>query len=225
MDFRAAVFQSIADVRRARDAIAVLPDVDAGRIGIQGTSLGGFVTALAASLDQGFSAVFVMLAGGDLADVIRNGKQDTAKLRRALAKAGYTDDKLDQVLRAIEPTRIAHRLDPRRTWIYSGELDRVVPIRNAEALAKAAKLDERAPRQGRCRPLLGHHLLPPHRQGSGRALEIGARMNPPLFRVRPDYSSCATAVSAVSKLVGLGKLHTAETAVAHEGKESMNNPD
>lgn len=142
VDFRAAVFQSIADVRRARDAIAVLPHVDASRIGVQGTSLGGFVTALAASLDHGFSAVFVMLAGGDLADVIRNGKQDTAKLRESLAKAGYTDDKLKEVLRAIEPTRIAHRLDARRTWIYSGELDRVVPIRNAEVLARAAKLDD-----------------------------------------------------------------------------------
>jgi dipeptidyl aminopeptidase/acylaminoacyl peptidase len=142
VDFRAAVFQSIADVRRARDAIAVLPYVDASRIGVQGTSLGGFVTALAASLDHGFSSVFVMLAGGDLADVIRNGKQDTAKLRESLAKAGYTDDKLKEVLRAIEPTRIAHRLDARRTWIYSGELDRVVPIQNAEALARAAKLDD-----------------------------------------------------------------------------------
>jgi hypothetical protein len=43
---------------------------------------------------------------------------------------------------AIEPTRIAHRLDPRRTWIYSGTLDRVVPLQNAETLAKAAGLDE-----------------------------------------------------------------------------------
>lgn len=141
VDFREAVFQSIADVRRARDAIAVLPYVDARRIGIQGTSLGGFVTALAASLDHGFSTVCITLAGGDLADVIRNGKQDTAKLRESLAKAGYTDDKLTEVLRAIEPNRIAHRLDPRRTWLYSGELDRVVPIRNAEALARAARLD------------------------------------------------------------------------------------
>jgi dienelactone hydrolase len=141
VDFRAAVLQAIADVRRARDAIAVLPHVDATRIGIQGTSLGGFVTALAGSLDRSFTSVFVMLAGGDLAEVIRNGQQDTAGVRRALAQAGYTDDKLREALWAIEPTRIAHRLDARRTWVYSGTLDRVVPLQNAEALAKAAGLD------------------------------------------------------------------------------------
>ncbi len=42
----------------------------------------------------------------------------------------------------IEPTRVAHRLDPQRTWLFSAEKDQVVPLENAEALAQAARLDD-----------------------------------------------------------------------------------
>ncbi len=53
---------------------------------------------------------FIMLAGGDLYDMFMNGKQDTAKIRNQLAKAGYEGDKLKELLYLVEPTRIAHRL-------------------------------------------------------------------------------------------------------------------
>jgi len=134
--------QAIADVRRARDAVAALPDVDGGCIAAQGTSLGGFVVAGAASLDRSFDGVFIMLAGGDLHGMVVNGKKDTAKLREILEDAGFTGDRLKRLLWRIEPTRIAHRLDPKRTWLYSGQKDQVVPIENARALAKAAGLDD-----------------------------------------------------------------------------------
>ena len=62
-DFTVLVRQGIADARRARDAVAVLPGVDADQISIQGTSLGGFVTTLVGSLDPGYDNVFIMLAG------------------------------------------------------------------------------------------------------------------------------------------------------------------
>ena len=59
--------QGAADARRSRDAVAALPFVDADRIGIQGTSLGGFVSTLAATLDgrsgSGFDSTFIMMAG------------------------------------------------------------------------------------------------------------------------------------------------------------------
>lgn len=132
--------QAVADVRRARDAVAVLPLVDGQRIALQGTSLGGFVSATSASLDGGYDTVFLLLAGGDLYDLIQNGEKDAAKVRAELAAAGLRGEPLKAVLHAIEPTRIAHRLDPARTWLYSGKHDTVVPIKNADALAKAAGL-------------------------------------------------------------------------------------
>lgn len=137
-----AIKQGIADVRRARDAVAVLPDIDTRHIGLQGTSLGGFVAALTGSLDHGFNSVFIMLAGGDLYDMVQNGRRETQQFRDKMAQAGYQGEKLKEVLSLVEPTRIAHRLDPKSTWLFAAMHDEVVPIRNARKLAKAAKLDE-----------------------------------------------------------------------------------
>lgn len=133
--------QAVADVRRARDAVAALPLVESDNISVQGTSLGGFVTATAASLDHGYDQVFIMLAGGDLYGVIQNGQKDAVKVREELARSGLAGDRLKAVMASIEPTRIAHRLQPETTWIYSGKYDRVVPLANARLLAKVAKLD------------------------------------------------------------------------------------
>ena len=134
--------QAVADVRRGRDAIAAIPEVDKQHIGVQGTSLGGFVVATSASLDSGFDSVFVMLAGGNIHDVINSGQKDAAKVRELLTAAGYTDEKLKSLTSRIEPMRVAHRLNPNTTWLFSGEHDTVVPIENGIALAKAAQLDE-----------------------------------------------------------------------------------
>jgi len=141
--FMELVRQAIADVRRARDTIAVLPNVDRPHIAIQGTSLGGFVVALGASLDDSFTGVFIMLAGGNLYDLVAKGERDTADLRTSLEEEGFAGKRLEEALWQIEPTRVAHRLDPKRTWLYSAENDKVVPIRNALALAEAAGLDEK----------------------------------------------------------------------------------
>lgn len=140
-DLLSVMRQAVADVRRAHDAVSVLPFVDAERISLQGTSLGGFVSATAASLDCPYHAVFLMLAGGDLYDMIQHGAKDTAKVREKLREAGVTGEALRQLTRAIEPTRVAHRLKPDRTWLYSGKSDTVVPLKNALVLARAAGLD------------------------------------------------------------------------------------
>lgn len=137
-----AMQQGIADVRRARDAVAAIPLVDPTRISVQGTSLGGFLTATTAGLDHGFHRVVIFLAGGDLFEVLMHGKRDAAKLRDELEKHGITSDKLMQLLQPIEPLRLAHRIDPTRTWLFSGRFDEVVPLKNSERLASAARLDE-----------------------------------------------------------------------------------
>lgn len=141
------VRQAVADVRRAYDAIAVLPHVESKRISIQGTSLGGFVASTAASLDGCFNNVFILLAGGDLHEVITHGKKDAAKINERLQAAGYSGQGLKDLLWQIEPTRLTHRLTPANTWLYSAKNDQVVPLKNAELLAKSARLDA------------DHHLL------------------------------------------------------------------
>jgi dienelactone hydrolase len=138
----AVMRQGIVDARRARDAVAVLPHVDARSISIQGTSLGGFVTATAAGLDRGFSTVHIMVAGGNLYELVINGNREAGRMREDLAQAGFTGDKLKQLFASIEPIRLAHRYDRKNTWLYTANRDQVVPPQHATALRKAAGLDE-----------------------------------------------------------------------------------
>ena len=134
--------QGIADVRRARDAVAALPEIDPERISLQGTSLGGFVSATVAGLDQGYDATYIMLAGGDLAGLLQRGEKEAAELRQRLERAGYTGERLQNLLQVIEPTRLASRIAADRMWLYSADQDRVVPLENAFALKTAAGLPD-----------------------------------------------------------------------------------
>ncbi|EMI22612.1 YdjC [Rhodopirellula maiorica SM1] len=141
-----AIPQAVADVRRARDAVAALPYVQDGRVSLQGTSLGGFVSATSACLDSGtdgcgYDNVFILLAGGNLMKVIQSGRKDAAKFRQQLQQSGMTPDQIAAIVNRVEPLRMAHRLDPKRTWLYSADFDQVVPIQNAIDLAQTAALD------------------------------------------------------------------------------------
>lgn len=140
--FLGALQQAVADVRRARDAVAVLPYVDATRIGLQGTSLGGFVAATVCGLDNAYDQQFIFLAGGNLHDVVLQGQRDAAKVRERLRAAGLSDDDILALARPVEPLRIAHRVKSANTWLYSGIHDDVVPPSCCHAWASAAKLPE-----------------------------------------------------------------------------------
>jgi dienelactone hydrolase len=134
--------QAIADVRRARDAVVALPMVDDSVVGVQGTSLGGFVTATVAGLDHGYDRSFVFLAGGDLQEVVLHGERDAAKFRAKLKAAGVSDEQIRMMARDVEPLRLAHRINPATMWLYTGKYDQVVPSRCSLALAKAAHLPD-----------------------------------------------------------------------------------
>ena len=135
-----ALKQAIADVRRARDAVAALPFVDKSLIGLQGTSLGGFVTATVAGLDRGYDRTFILLAGGNIADVVLQGMRDAEGLRRQLTAAGITPDQIREHSKIIEPMRLAHRVDAKNVWLFTGNKDEVVPPACSRAFATAAKL-------------------------------------------------------------------------------------
>lgn len=147
--------QGIADVRRAKDVVVSLPLVDKEVVGVQGTSLGGFVTASVAGLDRGYGRVFILLAGGNLAEVVENGSKDAAKVRTNLQAMGISGDQIRELIRPIEPLRLSHRIDAENTWLYSGKYDDVVPPSSSLALAKSATLPE------------GHHIELPADHYSG----------------------------------------------------------
>lgn len=133
------LLQAVADVRRAYDVAAVLPGVDPHRIGVMGISLGGFVTALAAAMDDGFDHTFILLAGGGLQGILQGDAREITAARQRLM-AGREPEEIGELLRQVEPLRLAHRLDADRTWLISAERDEVIPIAHAEQLAEAAGL-------------------------------------------------------------------------------------
>ena len=133
--------QAIADVRRARDAVASLPLIDTSLIALQGTSLGGFVTATVAGLDRGFDKCFILLAGGNLAEVLLHGERDAAAMHRELSAAGISDVQIYDLSKVIEPMRLAHRVASGSTWLFSGAMDEVVPPACSRDFANAARLD------------------------------------------------------------------------------------
>lgn len=134
--------QGIADARRAYDAVRVLPGVDPQRVSIQGTSLGGFVVATTTGLDSVYHRSVIFLAGGDLYGVLANGDRDAERTRKELTKSGISMERAKEALYTIEPMRLAHRVSPERTWVYSGSKDTVVPPENSKLYVQGAKLPQ-----------------------------------------------------------------------------------
>lgn len=140
-DLVAVFTQGVTDVRRARDAVAALPFVDDRHIGLQGTSLGGFVATLVASLDDGFDSVFLLLCGVDLHGVLTSGTKDAERTLRKLREAGLEGEQLKSALQRVEPGRVAQRIQPSKTWLYSGAFDQVVRPEFSSRLAERIDLD------------------------------------------------------------------------------------
>ena len=141
--------QAIGDVRRAADALRALPGIDPDRVSVQGTSLGSFVAAAAAAIDGTFAHTFLLLSGGDGADILTHGEKDAFHVKNALASFGYAGPMLVELLSPIEPLTLAHRLDPQTTWLFNAAEDAVIPRANADRLAAAIGLPD------------GHHLWLP----------------------------------------------------------------
>ncbi|MCH8917812.1 MAG: hypothetical protein IIC52_07130, partial [Proteobacteria bacterium] len=130
--------QAVADARRARDVINVLPNIRRNQIGIQGTSLGGFICTATASLDHAYKPIFPTLAGGDLQSLFKNGKKEVASIRKHLKKEGITPDQFRALLEQMEPNTLAHRMDAGHTWMFNAEHDVVIPPANARAARRSA---------------------------------------------------------------------------------------
>ncbi len=133
--------QAVADCLRARDAIRALPNISPRPIALQGTSLGGFVAATAGGIDPAFNPVVLFISGGDGYGTLTHGLHDALYLRQALERMGYRGDALRDLLEPVEPLRVAHRLNPQRTWLISASDDVTIPKASSDALARAAGLD------------------------------------------------------------------------------------
>jgi len=134
-EFIAAVHQAVIDVRRSAQWLADRPLVDADRIGLCGTSMGGFVAALATGVDGKVPRTALVLAGGDLATVLSTDAKEVSSMKAKLVAEGITIDVLRKRLESIEPLTFADRMQSTKILMINGITDKIVPAQCASQLA------------------------------------------------------------------------------------------
>ncbi len=150
-----ADLRSLADLLRARGATSV---------GVMGMSLGGYSTALLATLEANLAFAMPLIPLASVADFARDqgrlGTGENAALQHAALEAAN---------RVVSPLARSCLVPKERVLIVAAEADRVTPIAHAERLAAHFEV-----------PLLrvhGGHLLQTWRATAFRAMKAMLRRN------------------------------------------------
>ena len=121
-----AMRQAVCDVRRAAIWLAGRPDVDRGRIGVAGISLGGIVSSLVAAVDPAIREGAFLLAGGDLASILWEMPEGAA-YRQKWIESGRNKQDLKTLTDPFDPLTYAEGLKGKRLMMIAGKVDEVVP--------------------------------------------------------------------------------------------------
>jgi hypothetical protein len=129
MDMVHAEAQAMWDIRRL---LGWLWAQDAPRIGVGGISLGGFNTALLASLERNLACA---IAGVPLSNPARQSAFHSPALPLRYAEHhGLTYDKLMAVMSVISPLAMTPQVPRERRYLFGGIGDRIVPTREVHDL-------------------------------------------------------------------------------------------
>jgi dienelactone hydrolase len=133
----AAVTQTVLDLRVAAAWMESRPELDHKRLGILGTSLGSFLSALASEMEPRLGRVGVLLGGGGFIDGYAN--HPLAKKWFALFESlGGSRDALKKLLAPIDPITCAANLKERKLLILAASRDDIVPPSMAQSLWEAS---------------------------------------------------------------------------------------
>lgn len=124
------------------DHLLSIPEIDAARIAVAGSSTRGFVALEALSVEPRLAAGAVRAACGDYREFLRSSSLALAGDERWLEDGALVlDPDYDEELRAREPVLRAEAFPPRPLLLMAGGADPVVPrscvLRTASALAQA----------------------------------------------------------------------------------------
>ncbi len=131
----AGMTQAVLDIRRAAAWLAERTEVDPRRLGITGISLGGIMSALAASGEPRLENVAVFLGGGNFAEYLWANQTDRAQaFRKRWLAAGGTRESFGKIVDQIDPVTYGHLLQGRRVLMIAAKNDEVIPPACATAL-------------------------------------------------------------------------------------------
>ncbi len=138
--------QAVGDVRAL---IAYLRSRGAPAVGVMGMSLGGYTTALLATVEKRLAFAVPLIPLASVADFARDqgrlGSDEKARLQHAA---------LEDANRVVSPLARPSLVAPERMLVVGAEADRITPIAHAERIAK-------------------HFGAPMHRFHGGHLLQFG----------------------------------------------------
>ncbi len=130
-------------ISRVIDFLEGESSVDTSKIGIFGYSLGGIRSTLALEVEPRIDAAFVLVAGGNLPDILTHSKQKiVAQWRRErMKREGISSKKLFfkklKKLIKIDPIYFAKLRSQNEIYMILGEKDTAVPTKNQFELLDA----------------------------------------------------------------------------------------
>jgi cephalosporin-C deacetylase-like acetyl esterase len=127
--------QTVLDLRRAVDYLETRPEIDAGRIGYVGGSMGGIIGAIFIGVEPRIKAAALIVAGGNMSLMVRESEHPAIPpIRRYLEEQGITYDELQRMLDPIDPLNFIGRFSPRPVVFHLGSYDRIVPAEASRQL-------------------------------------------------------------------------------------------
>ncbi len=132
-----AIRQTVLDCRCAAAWLESRPEVDPKQLGILGTSLGSFMSALTAAMEPRLNRVVLLLGGGGLVDAFLDHPKAKPYLELA-ESVGITKEKLRKLIAPVDPLTYAELLKQRDLLMIAASRDDVVPPKAARQLWEAS---------------------------------------------------------------------------------------
>ncbi|MCC7085213.1 MAG: alpha/beta hydrolase family protein [Pirellulales bacterium] len=130
--------QAVKDIRYAAAWLAAQKEVDSAQLGVFGISLGGITASLATAAEPRFNKCCPVLAGGDMAQVLRSSNErHLAAARKQWAAQGRSLDELDELIKAVDPCTYEKSLAGRTVLMLNARNDEVIPRACTESLWEA----------------------------------------------------------------------------------------
>ncbi|MBQ7178167.1 MAG: dienelactone hydrolase family protein, partial [Victivallales bacterium] len=151
-----AAFKAVpGDIKRSVDFLASRPGVDATRLNVMGTSLGGILAVSTLANDKRLDKGIFLLAGGGLKEILEGDKKETKPIAAAMKNANAEQAKeLERLCAYLEPMNYVEALSTKAKngsiRLYNAQLDTLITPERSNALAKGLGLE----------PGKGHFILP-----------------------------------------------------------------
>ncbi len=134
------VAETAVDLRRAVDFVQTRPEVDRGRLGFLGISLGGIIGGLFAGNEPRLQTTVLWAAGGNWGKLFATSQHPFAvEFRRTNSVTSTGADILEKAFTDVDPLGVVSYIAPRPLLFINGTADMIVPRTCADALFAAAK--------------------------------------------------------------------------------------